>query len=64
MFRIIFLYITLDECHAWLHLYGASWAARSTEEAKLQNEKFLSTVGFEPMPGPAAPDYESNTLST
>ena len=31
---------------------------------KLQNENFLSIVGFEPTPGPAAPGNESNVLST
>ena len=31
---------------------------------KLQKEKILSTVGFEPSPGRAAPDYESIVLST
>ena len=31
---------------------------------KLQNEKILSSVGFEPTPHSAAPDYEPNILST
>ena len=41
--------ITLDECHAWFHLYGTSRPARNASKTtKFRNEKFLPTSGLKP----------------
>ena len=37
----------LGVCHGWFHLHGLTRPARSANR-KLQNEKFLPIVGFEP----------------
>ena len=39
----IYLYapITLDECHAWFHLYGLCQAVRNGKRAKNSNENIL-----------------------
>ena len=38
-----------DEGHAWFHLYGTSRPCQECiESEKMQNEKFLLTVGHEP----------------
>ena len=37
----------LGVCHDWLHLHGLTRPVRSANR-KLQNEKFMPTMGFEP----------------
>ena len=46
----IFLYapITLDEYHAWFHLFRLSRAVRNEKQAKNSKWKFKSPVEFEP----------------
>ena len=48
----------LGVCHGRFHLLGITPAMRSVNR-ELQNEKFLPTVGFKPVPSA----YEANMLS-
>ena len=46
---ILYLYAptTLEECHAWFHLYDICRAARNRKQSKIQNEN-MSPSGIEP----------------